>query len=133
VERACHLLLISVKPIFWSSTATRHDGLPEIHCRGFSKAVQPHTQRIKTMRSIFKAIILTSALVAGGSAFANDGGDSYFSNAISNSQLAFVAQAKTGAIVAQGTAARQVDAARVAASEGYGVVDTTNINRGPNN
>ena len=85
------------------------------------------------MHSIFKAVIITSALVAGGSAFANDGGDSYFSNAISNSQLAFVAQAKIGTTGPQSQQDLRVDAAKAATAQGFAVVDTSALSRGANN
>jgi hypothetical protein len=137
VERVCHLLLINVRPIFCPSTALKTKGGAGTVLNGMSKAMwsspPSHTGRKKIMRSIFKAIIITSALVAGGSAFADDSSDAYFSQAITNSQLAFVAQAKTGTTGSKSEQVLSVDAAKAATTQGFAVVDTSTLSRGGNN
>jgi hypothetical protein len=87
------------------------------------------------MRTFIKSAVIISALVAGGSAFANDTSESSLSQSIAQSQLVFAAQSSNRAATASrdvtGSVSQQV-APRAAASQNFYPVDTTNLNNGSN-
>ncbi len=84
------------------------------------------------MRSIIKSLIVVSALVAGGSAFAGDGGDTTFSMAIAQSQLAFAAQPTNRAVVDRSVTAPRVTS-QAAINQGFAPINTQDLARGSNN
>jgi hypothetical protein len=83
------------------------------------------------MRTIIKSLVVASALVAGGAAYANDSGDSYFIPAIAQSQLAFAAQPSSRTVADRPAAARET--ARAAVSQGLAPINTQDLSRGSNN
>jgi hypothetical protein len=83
------------------------------------------------MRTIIKSLIVASALVAGGAAYANDSGDSDLSPAIAQSQLTFAAQPSTRTSVGRPSAERET--ARAAISQGLAPINTQDLSRGSNN
>jgi hypothetical protein len=81
------------------------------------------------MRSIFKALIITSALVAGGSAFANDGSDNALPEALNNTEIAFAGQAQTR-VAPQQFHVTQARPSTIANTQGLSFVDVTNLSNG---
>jgi hypothetical protein len=88
------------------------------------------------MRNILKTILVASALVTGGAAFANDSTDSSFAQAIGQSQLAFAAQTSQRSGVTYRETMGSVPVAstpRTAASRGYAPADTMVQSNSSNN
>ena len=87
------------------------------------------------MRTILKSAIIISALVVGGSAFAEDNSDSSLSQMIAQSQLSFAAQSSnrvaTGTRDVTGSITQQTKAT-AAASQNFYPVDTSSLNNGSN-
>jgi hypothetical protein len=84
------------------------------------------------MRTIIKSLIVASALVTGGSAFANDSSDNAFSQVIAQSQLVFAAQPANRIAAERPVAAPQVTS-QAAISQGFAPVNTQDLSRGSNN
>jgi hypothetical protein len=83
------------------------------------------------MSNIIKSLVVASALVASGAAYANDSGDSYFAPTVAQSQLAFTAQPSIRTVVDRPAAERET--ARAATSRGLTPINTQNLSRGSNN
>jgi hypothetical protein len=97
------------------------------------------------MRTIIKSLIVASALVTGGSAFANDSSDNTLSQAIAQSQIAFAAQSATRHVIEHPVAAPRLTSQapvrrglapatlqQAAISQGFAPVDTQELLHGFN-
>ena len=114
-----------------------NDALAETRVSNTSNhaAANSQTNWRTPMRTILKSAIIISALVAGGSAFAEDNSDSSLSQMIAQSQLSFAAQSSnrvaTGARDVTGSITQQTKAT-AAASQNFYPVDTSSLNNGSN-
>jgi hypothetical protein len=83
------------------------------------------------MRTIIKSLIVASALVAGGSAFASDGNDNTFNETTAQSQLIFAAQPANRFASERPVAASRLPS-QAAISQGFAPVNTQDSMIGSN-